>query len=78
VENSLKVEEERDLGGREEAEGKGVGGLIQIWEEMGGNTKGQEFERKCVAVGEGELGVTSRMSQMPGTQEVPRTHQGGN
>jgi hypothetical protein len=43
----------------------------------GRSTEGQEFERRYVAVGEGELGVAIRKSQMPGTQEVPSTQQGG-
>ena len=41
------------------------------------NTEGQEFERRRVEVGEGELGVAIRKSQIPGAQEVPRTQQGG-
>ena len=40
-------------------------------------TEGQEFESRCVVVGEGEQGVATRKSQMPGTQEVPRTQKGG-
>jgi hypothetical protein len=46
---------------------------------MGGDgecTKGQEIEQKCVAMGDGELGVTTRKSQMLGEQEPPRTPQG--
>ena len=66
--------EGEDLGGREEGEGKGGSS------DMGGDgersTEGQEFESRCVAVGDGELGVATRKSQMPGTQEVPRTQQG--
>jgi hypothetical protein len=27
----------------------------------------KEFERRCVAVGEGELGVATRKAQLPGT-----------
>jgi hypothetical protein len=30
----------------------------------------------CVGVGDGELGVATRKSQMPGIQEFPRTQQG--
>jgi hypothetical protein len=44
---------------------------------MGISTEDQEFERRRVAVGEGDLGVATRKSQMPGTQEIPRTQQGG-
>ena len=43
----------------------------------GGSIDGPEFESRCVAVGEGELRVATRKSQMPGTQEVPRIQQGG-
>jgi hypothetical protein len=37
----------------------------------GRSIEGQEFECRCVAVGERELGVATRKSQ-----EVPRTQQG--
>jgi hypothetical protein len=37
-------------------------------------TKGQEIEQRCVAMGDGELVVATRKSQMPGKQEPPRTH----
>jgi hypothetical protein len=40
------------------------------------STEGQEFESRCVAVEEGKLVIATRKSQMPGTQEVPRTQQG--
>ena len=36
-----------------------------------------EIEQRYIAVGGGELGIATRKSQMPGTQEVPRTQQGG-
>jgi hypothetical protein len=39
----------------------------------GRNTEGQEFENRFVAVGEGELGVATRKSQLLRTQDVPRT-----
>jgi hypothetical protein len=35
--------------------------------------KGQEIEQRCIAMGDGELGVATRKSQMPGKQEPPRT-----
>ena len=38
-------------------------------------TEGQEIEQRCVAMGDGELGVATRKSQMPGKQEPPRTPQ---
>ena len=68
---------ERDLGGRKDEEGKV--GASQICKDMveGESTEGQELQSRCVAVGERELGVATRKSQMPGTQEVPRTQQGG-
>jgi hypothetical protein len=34
------------------------------------STEDQEIERRCVAVGCGELGLTARKSQLPGKQEV--------
>ena len=42
----------------------------KVWEEMG---RSQEIEQRHVAVWDGELGVATRKSQMPGKQEVPRT-----
>ena len=36
----------------------------------------QEIEQRCVAVEDGELGITTRKSKMPGTQEFPSIHQG--
>ena len=72
--NLWEVKGEGDLGGREEGEGKG--GPVQIWERLRRGTEGQEFESRCVAPWERELGVANRKSQMPGTQEVPRTQQG--
>ena len=36
-------------------------------------TEGQEIEQSCAAIGDGELGVATRKSQMPGKQECPRT-----
>ena len=38
-------------------------------------TEGQEIEQRCVAMGDGELGVATRKPQMPGKQEAPRTQQ---
>jgi hypothetical protein len=39
-------------------------------------TEGQEIEQRYVAMGDGELGVATRKSQMIGKQEAPRTQQG--
>ena len=69
--NKNKVEIERDLGGRQEGEGKSGTGSDTGGD--GGSTEGQKFERRVLAVGEGKLEVATRNSQMPGTQEVPRT-----
>jgi hypothetical protein len=41
----------------------------RIW---GRNTEGQEIEWRCVAVGDGELGVATSKSQMPGKPEAYR------
>jgi hypothetical protein len=38
--------------------------------------RNQEFEPRCVVAGVGELGVATRKSQRPGTQEIPRTQLG--
>jgi hypothetical protein len=70
-ENNLrKVEEEKDS-----RRGSRGGGKKGDRSDIGGD--GGEFKSSCVAVGNGELGVGIRKSQMPGTQEVPRTQQGG-
>ena len=43
---------------------------------MGGrNTEDHEIEWRYIAMGDGELGVANGKSQMPGTQEAPRTQQ---
>jgi hypothetical protein len=39
-------------------------------------TEGHEMKQRCVAIEDGELGVTTRMSQIPGKQEHSRTHRG--
>ena len=56
---------------------KGKGGQNPLWEETGEVKSGQEFEQRCLAVGEEELGVATRKSKTSGTQEIPRTQQGG-
>jgi hypothetical protein len=45
-----------------------------VWEDTGRNIGGQEIERRCIELGDGELGVATRDSQMLQKQEVPRTH----
>ena len=44
-----------------------------MWEESGRCTEDQEIEQRYIAVGDGELGVATRKSQMLGKQEAPRT-----
>jgi hypothetical protein len=39
-------------------------------------TEGQEIEQRCVVMGDGELEVATRKSQIPGKQEPPRTPSG--
>jgi hypothetical protein len=39
-------------------------------------TEGQKIEQRCIAMGDGDLGVAIRKSQMQGKQECPRTPQG--
>ena len=79
VEGGIKsqwyVEGGRDLGGREEGEGRRVESGVG---RDGGDrcTEVQKTEWRCVAVGDGELGVATRKFQMPGKQEAPRI-QGG-
>ena len=35
--------------------------------------EGHKIEQRCIAVGDWELGIATRKSQMPGKQEAPRT-----
>jgi hypothetical protein len=42
----------------------------------GRSIKGQEIEWRCGAMGDEEMGVATRKSQMPGKQEAPRTQMG--
>ena len=46
-----------------------------MWEETGRCREGQEIEQRCVAMGDGELGVATRTSQMTEKEENPRTQQ---
>ena len=62
--------------------GRENGGQFKYRRRWGRRTEGQVFKSRCIAVGEGslgggELGVGTRKSQMPGTQEVPRIQQRG-
>ena len=67
---SREAEISRDLGGSEEG---GEEGGIRYGRRWRRCTEGQEIEQRCVAMGDGELGVATRKSQMPGKQEPPRT-----
>jgi hypothetical protein len=69
---SREVEGERGLGGGEEGEGKKRrrSRYGKRWRRC---TEGQEIEQRCVSMGDEELGVATRKSQMPGKQEPPRT-----
>ena len=63
------------MGGREEGEGE-KRGRIRYGRRWRRCTEGQEIEQRCVAMGDGELGIATRKSQMPGKQEAPRTQWG--
>ena len=62
--------------GREEGERKRRG-RIRYGRRWRKYTEGQEIEQRCVAMGDGEVGVAIRKFQMPGKQEPPRTPQDG-
>jgi hypothetical protein len=58
-------------------EGEDKRGQGQVWKKIGErSTEGQEVEQRCVAIGDGELGVATRKPQMSGKQEVPRSQLG--
>jgi hypothetical protein len=61
------------LGGREEEEGEK--GRIRYGRKQRSCTEGQEIKQMCVSMADGEQGVATRKSQMPGKQEPPRTPQ---
>jgi hypothetical protein len=50
-------------------------GRIRYGRRLGWSTEGQEIEQRCVAMGNGELGVATRKLQIPRKQETPRTQQ---
>jgi hypothetical protein len=62
--------------GMEMGGGKKEGDRIKCGRRQGRSTEGQEFEQRYIAVGDGELGVATRKTQMPGNQEVHRTQKG--
>ena len=61
------------MGGTWEEEKRGRG---KREEESGIGGDGQEIDQRCAAMGDGELRVATRKSQMPGEHEPPRTSQG--
>ena len=66
------------MGGTWEKEKRGMG-KRRAESGMGGDrgdVEGREFDQRCVGMGDGELEVATRKSQMPGKQEPPRTSQG--
>ena len=66
------------MGRKEEEEGK-TGARIRYgrrWVWSGGCKESQVIEQRYVAMGDGELGVATKKTQMPGKQEAPRTQQG--
>jgi hypothetical protein len=58
----VREEPGRERGGR----GKKLGRIRCGRKQLGKSTEGQEIEWRYVAVGDGELGVATRKSQMPG------------
>jgi hypothetical protein len=64
---------EREKPGRERRVGGEKGGWIRCGRRQGRCTEGQEIEQRCVMMGDGELSVPTRKSQIPGKQEASRT-----
>jgi hypothetical protein len=62
------------LGGIKEGESE-KRGRIRYGKRWRRYTEGQEIEQRCVAMGVGDLGVTTRKFQMPVKQEPTRTSQ---
>jgi hypothetical protein len=60
-----------ELGRKRRGEGEKEG-QNQVWEEIEEMYR-EEIEQRSVAMGDGELGIATRKSQMPGKQEPPRT-----
>ena len=57
--------------GREEGKGKRRG-RIRYVQRPGRCAEGEAIKQKCVEMGDGELGVATRKSQMPEKQDPPR------
>jgi hypothetical protein len=67
------------MGGNWEEGKKGRGkmvGRIRYERRQGWYTEGQEFEQRCVAMGDRELEEATSKSQMPGKPETPTNQQG--
>ena len=60
------------MGGREVGEGKNRG-RIRYGRRWRRCTESQIIEQRYVAMRDGDLGVATRKSQMPGKKEPPRT-----
>lgn len=60
-----------NLGSREE--GEVIVGRISSGRRQGRSIENQEIDQRYFAVGNRELGVVSRKSQMPGKHEAART-----
>jgi hypothetical protein len=63
------------LGGREEGEGR-KRRRIKNGKRWRRYTVGQEIYQRCIAIGDGELRLPTRESQMPGKQETTSIPQG--
>jgi hypothetical protein len=61
---------------RKSGEGGGREGQIRYGRRQKRCTDGQKIEQRCVAIGDGELGVATRKSQMPGKLEPFSIQQG--
>ena len=73
---SWKTEGGRDLTLEEEKRGREKrGDRTRCRRRQGSCTECEEIEQRCVAMGDGELWVATRKSQMPRKQETPRTQQ---
>jgi hypothetical protein len=79
TESSLGSRRRKDSGpgGGGRQRGGKKGSQFRYWKRWGRSTEDQEFESIYITVEEGELGVVTRNSQMPRTQESPRNQQGG-
>jgi hypothetical protein len=70
--------EGREWEGLRRKKGVGVekGGRNRYGRRQGRGKDGQEIKQRYIAMGERELEVATRKSQMPGKQDAPRAHRG--